>query len=413
MESLKSDVKGETVTKNIKGASDFLPDVQIVRNRLTDVLRRNFEKFGFLPLETAMLNYYDLLSYKYSPDAEILREIYKLKDQGDRDLGLRFDLTVPFCKVIAMNRNLRLPFKRYEIGKVFRNGPVKFGRAREFYQCDVDCVGVSGAHIEAELILLCTKIMLSIGITPVIKIGNRKILADIINNPNIEAIIAILDNAEKAGQSETYKSLEKYGAQKLLDLKIEPNAELKELFALLDKMGIAKYCEFSPLLTRGLNIYTGTVWEVYDKAGRINSAIGGGGRYDNIIGNFIGNGQKYPAVGMSFGLEPISAILAGQQSAEYSNRLMIIPFTGAETAAQMFAETLRADGSQVLVNLSGKNVGKCFEYANAEKIPFAAVMGENEISTGQISIKKMSTGEQKTFKIAEIKKIMEFIKNGN
>ena len=120
---------------NIKGASDFLPATQIMRNKIIDTLKTNFEAFGYLPLETALLNYYELLSYKYDDKAEILREIYKLKDQGDRDLGLRFDLTVPFCKVIAMNRNLRLPFKRYEIGKVFRNGPVKLGRTREFYRC--------------------------------------------------------------------------------------------------------------------------------------------------------------------------------------------------------------------------------------------------------------------------------------
>ena len=118
---------------NLKGTDDFLPSSQIVRNKIINTLKTNFEKYGYLPLETPILNYYDLLAYKYDNDAEILSEIYKLKDQGDRDLGLRYDLTVPFCKVIGINKGLQMPFKRYEIGKVFRDGPVKLGRAREFY----------------------------------------------------------------------------------------------------------------------------------------------------------------------------------------------------------------------------------------------------------------------------------------
>ena len=136
---------------NVKGTFDFMPEDMQIRNKITDTLRRNFEKNGYLPIETPMLNYFDLLSYKYSDDAEILSEVYRLKDQGDRDLGLRYDLTVPFCKVVGLNKSLSLPFRRYEIGRVFRNGPVKLGRTREFYQCDVDVVGIDNRFIEAVL----------------------------------------------------------------------------------------------------------------------------------------------------------------------------------------------------------------------------------------------------------------------
>jgi len=379
---------------NIKGASDFLPLTQIMRNRVISTLKTNFEAFGFLPLETALLNYYELLSYKYDDKAEILREIYKIKDQGDRDLGLRFDLTVPFCKVIAMNRNLRMPFKRYEIGKVFRNGPVKLGRTREFYQCDVDCVGVSGPHIEAELVLLTVKCFKALGIEPIIKIGNRGRLVEAIQAAGINDINAALATLDKDG---TIKNL-------------KPPARDDELFAILDSMGLLKYVQHAPYLARGLNIYTGTVWEVYDSANRLPSAIGGGGRYDNIIGDFIDNNQKYPAVGISFGLEPISAILSGN-SATPANciDLVIIPM-GTETAAQQFAETLRLDGVRTLVYLGGKSVGKAFEYANAEKIPFACVIGENEVKSKQVSVKNMETGEQKSFAMkdtAGIKTLLE------
>jgi len=381
---------------NIKGASDFLPATQIMRNKIIDTLKNNFEAFGFLPLETALLNYYELLSYKYDDKAEILKEIYKIKDQGDRDLGLRFDLTVPFCKVIAMNRNLRMPFKRYEIGKVFRNGPVKLGRTREFYQCDVDCVGVAGPHIEAELVMLTVKCFKALGIEPLIKIGNRGRL--------VEAI-------QKAGISDTttaLATLDKDGVIKGL----KAPARDDELFGVLDSMGLSKYVEHAPYLARGLNIYTGTVWEVYDKAKRLPSALGGGGRYDDIIGNFIDNNQKYPAVGISFGLEPISAILqtSDAKTAQCID-LIIIPM-GTEVAAQKLAEELRTTGTRVLVYLGGKAVGKALEYANAEGIPFACVLGENELKSGQISIKDMASGKQSTFPTKDTKAIMQFIKRG-
>jgi len=358
---------------NIKGAVDYAPSTQVMRNRVIGVLKTNFEQFGYLPLETAQLNYLDLLTYKYEDNAEIVREIYKLKDQGDRDLGLRFDLTVPFCKFIAMNRNIRMPFKRYEIGKVWRNGPVKLGRTREFYQCDVDCVGLSGSHIEAEIIMLAVKIFTQIGIEPVIKIGNRKNLVDAIENAGLE-INKALEILDKDGK---------------VDIK-EPAKDL-HLFEILEKMQIAKYCEWSPYLARGLNIYTGTVWEVYDKAGRITGALGAGGRYDDIIGNFIDNGQKYPAVGISFGLEPITAILSTEEVATVD--LMIIPM-GTEIESQQIAEGLRKKGLRVLVNLTGKGVGKCFEYADVNKIPYVAVVGENELKTNKIVAKRMSDGQQ-------------------
>jgi len=399
---------GQFQPTNIKGAFDFLPATQIMRNKIIDILKANFEAYGYLPLETAYLNYYELLSYKYDSNAEILREIYKLKDQGDRDLGLRFDLTVPFCKVIAMNRNLRMPFKRYEIGKVWRNGPVKLGRTREFYQCDVDCVGIAGPHIEAELVSLTVKCFKAVGIEPVIKIGNRKMLSDIIGD-NAEHVIPVLDRIGKDSREEILTELKKYGAEKILDMKIEPNDELKQLFASLDTMGLKAYYEFAPYLARGLNIYTGTVWEVYDKAKRLPSAIGGGGRYDNIIGNFVGGGQKYPAVGISFGLEPICAILSKDAEATvHCVDLMLVPM-GTEVYTQSYADSLRAVGLKVLVYLGGKSVGKSFEYANGEGIPFVAVIGENEINSGEIKTKDMKTGEQKAFAINQPLKIKEHV----
>ncbi len=134
-------------TSNLKGTEDYYGKEELVRNYITDTIKKSFENYGYLPLDTALLNNYDILAYKYQEGAEILSEIYKLTDQGNRNLGLRYDLTIPFCKYIANQKELRLPFRRYEIGKVFRNGPVKPGRMREFYQCDADIVGIDGNDI--------------------------------------------------------------------------------------------------------------------------------------------------------------------------------------------------------------------------------------------------------------------------
>ena len=410
----------ETVAKNIKGSTDRLPAEAATRNRITDILRKTFESYGYAPLETAMLNYLDLLTYKYDGDAEIVNEIYRLRDQGDRDLGLRFDLTVPFCKVVAMNRNLRLPFKRYEIGKVFRNGPVKSGRAREFYQCDVDCVGVAGVHIEAELIALTVKGFQKLGIEPIVKYGNRKLLAQIIADAGIpaaktDAAIGIVDKMAKVTRAQLLADLGKIttaaSAEKLLAsfASCQKNEEITELESALTELGVAQYCEFAPYLARGLNIYTGTVWEVFDKQQRITSSLGAGGRYDNIITNFIGDNRIYPAAGASFGLEPIMAILAAA-APQKQNLIDVlvapvpppslrgaagdaaIPAVSCESACQKFADKLRARGQRVLVYLGGGKIAKAFEYANAENIPYVAVIGPDEQKLGFVNMKNMATG---------------------
>ena len=197
---------------NVKGTFDYLPKDMILRNKIISVLRSNFEKYGYLPIETAKLNYFDLLSYKYGDDAEILNEIYRLTDQGERDLGLRYDLTVPFCKVVAMNKNISLPFRRYEIGSVFRNGPVKLGRTREFYQCDVDVVGIDNRYIEAEQILMAINTYKELGIDVIVKYNNRKLMSGLIiysgiSEDKIDSVIGIIDKLDKVDKEDLIKML--------------------------------------------------------------------------------------------------------------------------------------------------------------------------------------------------------------
>lgn len=407
--------------KNLKGVSDFDADTMILRNKITDTLRHNFELYGYQPLDTAMLNYRELLTYKYGENAEIVKEIYCLSDQGARDLGLRFDLTVPFCKYISLNRSLKLPFKRYEIGKVFRNGPVKAGRLREFVQCDVDVVGDGSRAIEAELIQLMVTCYRQLGINPEVRIGNRKLLTGLIQRAgakdNLDAIIGILDKILKVTAAETLQELQKYltkdNAQTLLQFmqlnladleKLLPDnegvVEIKELFGLLRDLGVAEYCRFTPSLARGLNVYTGMVWEVFDANQQYTSSLGGGGRYDNIITNFMDNGVAYPAVGTSFGLEPITAVLAQTHSASPA-QLLIVPLDTMVQSSQL-ANQLRAQGVKTMLWTAKSKVGKALEYAAATQIKFATVIGENEIKTGQISVKDLTTGTTVNFALNDL-----------
>jgi len=374
---------------NIKGGQDIAPTDMVLRNRVLDILRKRFESYGYLPLETASLNYLSLLTHKYDDKAEIVNEIYKLRDQGDRELGLRFDLTVPFCKYIALNPNIKMPFKRYEIGKVWRNGPVKSGRAREFYQCDADAVGIDGAFIEGELIALAVEAFLEIGIIPKVKYGNRKLL------PYSDAVISVIDKMAKISSAEFHAELCKLMPEndaKTLEIHVK-NApkcpEIVDLERVLDAFGVLKYCEYAPYLARGLNVYTGSVWEIFDASGSYTSSLGGGGRYDKIIGQFIDNGQKYPAVGTSFGLEPICAVLKDfMKNAKTQQRglgvqppieLMLIPL-GTEAFCQARANEMRALGKNVLVYLGGKTIGKAIEYASSYGIKNVAIIGEDEVS---------------------------------
>ena len=411
---------------NVKGTFDYLPKEMSLRNKIIGILRSNFERYGYLPIETPKLNYFDLLSYKYSDDAEILNEIYRLKDQGDRDLGLRYDLTVPFCKVVGMNKNLSMPFRRYEIGPVFRNGPVKLGRTREFYQCDVDVVGIDNRYIEAEQILMAINTYKELGIDIYVKYNNRKLMSGLIlyagiNEDKIDSVIGVIDKKEKISNDDLINILidldiSMESINKLLDLFNkdlndyqsldndlikEGLSEILELNDYLEKLNIIDDCIFTPTLARGLSIYTGIVFEFYDKKERLNCAIGAGGRYNKIITNFVNNGNTYPAVGLSFGLEPIFVILSNEEKVNSLIDIYMVPLdTNVETL--VLANEFRSKGIKVLIEMNKKKIGKCFEYAERENIKYVMIIGNNEIESNIFKIKDMEKKEEYSLKVEEI-----------
>ena len=425
--------------KNIKGTKDFLPQEQLVRNKIISTLTEVFITYGYLPLETSTLCYFDLLASKYAGGAEILKEVYKLKDQGNRDLGLRYDLTVPFAKVIAMTKDLTLPFRRYEIGKVYRDGPVKLGRDREFYQCDVDVCGISGSLVEAELLSLASTCYQKLGIDIYIEWNNRKLLSGLIMESNIPEdlvtkVILSVDKLAKIGKDGVMKELEEYNIDpsslnklfsyfELSIIELEQtlsnsnNSILKEglqeaieLNNYLNKLGLTE-CRFTPYLARGLEIYTGTVWEVFDKQKRITSSIGAGGRYDKIITNFIDDGNTYPALGMTFGLVPIYEILTMNKDAskEKVYDLYIIPMD-TDIESLSLANKLREKGLNVIIEMNKKKVKKALDWANRHNLPYVIIIGENELNNNTIQIKDMFNSTNTDISLDDIDGIVNIIK---
>lgn len=421
---------------NVKGTSDSLPKKEIVKRRVINTLSDTFEKFGYMPLDTTILCYYDLLASKYSGGSEILKEVYTLKDQGDRELGLRYDLTVPFSKVISMNagKEITLPFKRYEVGKVFRDGPVKTGRAREFYQCDVDVCGIEGPYIEAEMLSMTLLAYKRLGIKVYIEINNRKLLQGFIEDVGIPSdlasrVILSVDKLAKIGEDGVRSELSSYQIEEeklnklfsyfkctldeLDNMSITNNyflegrEEIKELFNYIKELGL-EGCKFTPYLARGLEIYTGTVWEVFDSEKRLTCAIGGGGRYDKIITNFIDDGNKYPAVGISFGIVPICEILENTTEEALCD-LLIIPM-GTNTESLGLANNLREKGLKVLIEMNNRKVKKVLESANKNNIPYVIVLGENELQANTLVIKDMANSTNIEVALNDTQKMYEIIK---
>jgi histidyl-tRNA synthetase len=414
--------------QNVKGTQDYLPGAEVVRRKIRRTLEDVFIQYGCRPLETPILNYTELLASKYGGGAEILEEMYTLSDRGGRDLALRYDLTIPFAKVAAMNPGLKMPFKRYEIGKVFRDGPIKAGRFREFTQCDVDIVGVDSQLAEAELMGMGLDAFRRLDLKVVIQYNNRKLLTGIldvfgVSADQINKAVLILDKLEKVGVkavitelselevSETaQRSIERFLTDEdntSLDY-FEPYAsrnelvkkgleELQELMTIIKYLGIAGKCIFNPFLARGLEIYTGTIYELFLTDGSIKSSIGSGGRYDNAIGGLLGTDETFSTVGISFGLDVIYAAIDGKMPATESGLDYYVIPIGMQKEALLLANGLRADGCKVECEMSSKKLGKLLAKANKEGVRNVIIIGEEEVKENRYKVKDMVTGEEKVF----------------
>ncbi len=432
--------------ENLKGTYDYLPDKQIVRENIKEVLQSEFVKYGFAPIETPILCKFDLLASKYSEGADILNETYKLSDQGSRKLGLRYDLTITFSKLISSNANVVLPFKRYEIGKVFRDGPVRFGRNREFTQCDVDVVGEKSILAEAEYMMMTSEAYKKLGLNIEVEFNNRKLLSGIIysvfgniSDEILRKSIMLIDKFAKLTESELFAEFAKIGIEEskvktLQEILSSDYARLKKIVQIYDNKMIQEGLEeidelynyltgtralevmkFAPYLARGIDIYTGIVWEVFLKDRRIgnqefNMSIGGGGRYDKIITTFVNDGIEYPAVGMSFGLDVIYEILILKNTYKKISTvdLFVIPInTKIETFK--FVSKMREFGVKTDMEKKEQKLKKSMKFANKMNVPYVAIIGEDELNNQIISVKNMDSGKTVEFAFDDYAGIKELI----
>ncbi|WP_369683915.1 histidine--tRNA ligase [Evansella sp. LMS18] len=386
--------------QNVKGTQDYLPEAEAIRRDIRRTLEDVFIQYGCKPLETPILNYTELLASKYGGGAEILEEMYTLTDRGERELALRYDLTIPFAKVVAMNPTLRMPFKRYEIGKVFRDGPIKTGRFREFTQCDVDIAGVESQIAEAELMVMALDAFSKLDLNVTIQYNNRKLLAGMLEifgteEAKINKVVLILDKLEKVGLEAVVSELNAQGLSSSTVSSIrqfltdENNTnysyfesfskeneqvrkgleELKELEAYLEYLNIKEKVVFNPFLARGLEIYTGTIYEIFLTDQSIKSSIGSGGRYDNAIGGLKGTNETFSTVGISFGLDVIYTAMSASENKVKENQNIdyyIVPL-GTPKEAFLVANDLRSKGYKVEYEMSNKKIGKALEKKQTKK----------------------------------------------
>lgn len=410
--------------QNVKGTQDYIGREEVVKRNIKRTLEDVFIQYGCKPLETPILNYTELLASKYGGGSEILEEMYTLSDRGERDLALRYDLTIPFAKVVAMNPTLRMPFKRYEIGKVFRDGPIKEGRYREFTQCDVDIVGVDSQIAEAELMSMALEAFNRLKVDVTIQYNNRKLLVGMLKEFGLaeemtNKVILVLDKLEKIGVNAVISELvEKNLSSSIIDqirtfLTDERNTtfsyfesiakrsemvnqglnELRDLESYLDMLGVETQCIFNPFLARGLEIYTGTIYEIFLADKSINSSIGSGGRYNNAVSGLMETNEEFPTVGISFGLDVIYAALSKADNIQVNSDIdyYIIPL-GKPKESLLVADKFRKQGFKIELELGNKKLGKALDKANKENIPNVIIIGEEEVKNNELKMKNMDSG---------------------
>ncbi len=423
-----------------RGTRDFLPIEMIKRDYILETVRKVFESYGFDPLETPAFEEWNLLAKKGSGGEEIKNEIYYFKDKSNRELGLRFDLTVPMARVVAVNPQLSKPFKRYQIGRVWRYDRPQAGRYREFWQADVDIVGAKSVEADLECIVVMVEVLKKLGFEKFsVSLNNRKVLNGMIEFVDIPkkkspAVFRILDKLEKIGDKDVKKELKSEinpkKAEKLLELinrRGEPKEilekemkvlgsndtarigieELKEIVEKAKVYGIADRIEIDFSLVRGLDYYTGPIFEISVETKKNVGSIAGGGRYDNLIELYGGNWT--PATGISLGVERIYEIMETEKMFRLPETktffFVLCVDDRLKKNAIKIAQKLRNVGIPTQTDVMGRNIKKQLDYVNSAKIPFVIFVGEKELKSKRFTVRNMISGEQKVMGVETILKV--------
>lgn len=427
----------KTEPRTLAGFMELLPNEQILFNQMMQTIEKVYQKFGFLPLDTPVIELSEVLLAKAGGETE--KQIYRF-NKGDNDLSLRFDLTVPLSKYVAKNYgNLSFPFRRYQIGKVYRGERTQKGRFREFYQCDIDIIGDEKLDLinDAELPSVIYTIFKELGFDDfTIRINNRKILNGLFEGigqkDNAVEILRVIDKIEKIGKAAVIEELEKLGVdenaikrimafieiegsskekiEKLEEQEIESETyklgvqELKEVIEKVKLFGVPEEnYQVDLTIARGLDYYTGTVYETFLNKYRELGSVCSGGRYENLAEYYTD--KKLPGVGISIGLTRLFYKLNELQIIKAEKKsisdVLVIPMVEDLSVPIKVATDLRKAGINTEIYLNDKKLKSKFKYADKLQIPYVIIIGEDEIAEGKVTMKNMITGEEARLSIEE------------
>ena len=414
----------------LKGFRDYLPKHMLLRQQVLGRIRETFEKHGFEPLDTPALEYMEILTGKAGENEKLM---YHFRDQGDREIGLRYDLTVPLARVVAMHQNeLPMPFKRYHMAPVWRAEKPQRGRFREFWQCDADIVGPASAMADAEAISVLTDALHSLGMgQAVVLINHRKLLEALAEMAGVASdqapmIYRSIDKLDKIGRDGVFADLTKNGvsddaANQVLDIVttkgesddllelaadrlagfengVKAVQELRDLVKHVELLGVPKNAYRIDLaLARGIDYYTGPVYEAVVEEPKVGS-VAGGGRYDGLVGTFLG--RDIPATGISLGIERILEVIQEFDLLPARSSVADVFMVYREDTladAAVIARHLRDEGFRVDQSvITNKGMGNQLKYADQRGIPFAVILGPDELARDEVAVKNLASGEQHT-----------------
>jgi histidyl-tRNA synthetase len=422
-----------------RGTRDFLPEEMIKREFVINKLKKIFESYGFSPIETPAFENFELLAAKGGGGEAIKDQIYYFRDKNDRELGLRFDLTVPLARiVVANNPQLSKPFKRYCIGRVWRYEEIRKDRFREFWQCDVDTVGSMSMEADTEIISIAVDSLQSLDFKKFsVKLNNRKILTGLIDLINVSQekkfdIFRAIDKLDKFGRDTVKKELEqigltdeqikkllklitlegnskdaiKKGEESLRNIKIgmEGLKELNEIVNFSKAYGFDDKIIIDFSLARGLDYYTGPIFEIIDTSGKNIGSLAGGGRYDNLI-EILG-GRSTPATGISLGIERIIEVMNEEKMLKISKTKVKVYIANVNEEVKKevikLASKLRENGIFCQTDLMNRNLKKQLEYADALEIPFVVIIGPEELKKNKVKLKDMVLNKEMEVKTEDL-----------
>lgn len=412
--------------KILKGTRDFGPEDMAKRLRVINTMRAVFARYGFDTIETPAIEYAETILGKYGDEGDKLT--YTFKDHGDRHIALRYDQTVPTARFVAANwSQLPLPFKRYQIGPVWRADKPQRGRYREFYQCDIDIIGTDSLLADAEVAKVIEDVFMALGVSPfVIRVNSRALLNDLLKDAGVEtkqrtAVIRIIDKLDKISLPQILDELRALPLENDVvnalketvlsdkarnDLtklpKTRSAASVRRAFELYKEYGIAdEHIMLDLTLARGLDYYTGIIYEVIIPDSGLGSVCGGG-RYDNLTGLF--SDKVLPGTGVAFGLDRIMVWLEEHKAFEdltLNADVLIAHFPDTLAQCLSLQQDLHKAGVHAEIYLEDAKLAKQFKYADKKRIPWMILLGSEEAKNGSVMLKNMRTGEQETVTLAQ------------